>query len=100
MDEKLKAMELGYSTQKDELDRQLEIFKQMAEAEIAKMEVEGVDKNTLDRIRGMLASDTLKLTTQERLSTKRIMSQGATKEVINPPSEPAGKAPTGQSWQK
>jgi hypothetical protein len=60
------------------------------------MELAQSQQISLDSIKASLASDTMKLKTQKELSE---MSNQA-KQVAEPPTEPAGRAPDGQAYQR
>ena len=70
--------------------RELDVKLQLAQLEYAL-------KNNLQiqQVKADLAMNTQKLQVQRELSEK-----DRTAEVLKPPTEPAGKAPAGQSFQK
>lgn len=71
-----------------ERDRQLEVI-------IADLERAGKKEISLDTLKTKLADTTIKTRTQRDLS-----AMSARREALKPPSEPKGRAPAGQSFQR
>lgn len=74
---------------------QLEVQKMQLQKELAMMDYASKHQISLDAIKGKLAGDAMKLKTQRDLAEMEAPGQ-----VITPPTEPAGRAPNGQSFQK
>ncbi len=83
LDEKLATVKLAYETNRDEQDRELEVFKTLAMAELEKMKQEGVDKNVIEKIKGILADTSLKLSSSERMFAKRFADVSSVKSFTN-----------------
>lgn len=75
--------EMEHQAQMKQLDLQIEMMKMANQRNIS-----------LDSIKASLASDTMKLRTQKELSALK------GPQVSTPPTEPVGKAPAGQAFQR
>jgi len=74
---------------------QLEVQKMQLQKELAMMDYASKHQISLDQIKAKLAGDSMKLQTQKQLAEMEAPGQ-----TIAPPTEPAGRAPNGQSFQK
>jgi hypothetical protein len=90
VEQQLLQMEQTFEAQEKDKDRNLELV-------LAQLEQEGTKSITLDQLRTKLAQSAMELKTQRDLSAA---SNAVTmrKEVTKPPTEPAGRAPAGQSY--
>lgn len=94
-----KASALELQAMKDEQaerDRELEIAFKGLDREIEAAGMQGGRADTLDKIKASLAEVVLKLRTQKELSGMR----NGTTQLMAPPTEPAGRAPNGQAFQR
>lgn len=73
----------------------LEIEKMQLQRDLAVMDYANKHQIALDKVKSDLARDAMKLNTQKQLA-----EMGAPGQTITPPTEPAGRAPNGQSFQK
>jgi hypothetical protein len=87
-DTKITQMEQAFEKQENQKDRALDVA-------LKNMEQSGKKSITLDELKAMLASTAMKLTTQTKLSMATMAQKAAT-----PPTEPAGRAPKGQAFQR
>lgn len=76
-------------------DRQHEREMKQMDLQIQMMKLANDRDISLDSIKAMLASDAMKLRTQKELSANRPAPQ-----VVTPPTEPPGRAPDGQAYQR
>jgi hypothetical protein len=86
--------QLKLQMQQSEQEHQERMQRMKLDVEMVKLAQE--QKISLDSIKASLASDTMKLTTQKELS----LMNGKAKQVATPPSEPVGRAPDGQAYQR
>lgn len=91
LEQALKALEIQRSKEEDEMVQALEAIK--LELEGAKLEAEGA--NIQEKIKADLAALVMKLRTQERMS----VGKAVTSQAVTPPTEPAGRAKTGEAFQ-
>ncbi len=63
--------------------------------ELAMLDYANTNRISIEELKVQLAETTMKLKTQEKLA-----AQDHAAEALVPPTEPAGKAPKGQSWEK
>ena len=84
-DTKITQMEQAFEKQENAKDRALDVA-------LNNMEQSGKKSITLDELKAMLAKTAMQLTTQKQLSAATIAAK--------PPTEPAGRAPKGQAFQK
>ena len=78
-----------------EADRAHEREMKQIDLQIQMMKLANERNISLDSIKAMLASDSMKLKTQKELAANRPAPQVAT-----PPTEPPGRAPAGQAYQR
>lgn len=76
-------------------DRQHEREMKQMDLQIQMMRLANDRDISLDSIKAMLASDAMKLRTQKELAANRPAPQ-----VVTPPTEPPGRAPDGQAYQR
>ncbi len=88
--------ELELNAKESEKQRQHEREMKEAELQIEMMKMANAKNISLESIKASLASDTMKIGAQLDLS--RIHGKGP--QVAIPPSEPAGKAPEGEAYQR
>ena len=82
--------ELKFKAQQAEIDRQHEIQIKNMERDMKMMELSQSMQISIADIKAQLAQTAQKLNVQTQLS----------KQVLTPPSEPAGRAPNGQAYQR
>ena len=78
-----------------EADRAHEREMKQIDLQIQMMKLANERNISLDSIKAMLASDSMKLKTQKELAANRPAPQ-----VSTPPTEPPGRAPAGQAYQR
>lgn len=86
---------LRFKAEQAQLDREYRIEMKKMEHEIAMMRLSQEAGIELDKIKVQLALSGAGMNLQEKLADKK-----ATPEVVKPPTEPAGKAPVGQSFER
>ena len=94
--QQMTAMEQNFEAQENSRDRALDVM-------LAEFERAGNKSITLDELKGKLGETAMKLRTQRELGFASLRSrnaQAASKQVTKPPTEPAGKAPAGQAFQR
>lgn len=92
----LKNAEMHFESQQQERDRQKDIF-------IAEINNASKEAVSLDDLKARLADTTLKLRTQRDLSQQSNaidLHKHSTPQALPPPTEPAGRAPTGEAFQR
>lgn len=91
-EEKMQQLDQQFEAHENQLDRQLDVY-------LKKMEHDGKRILTLDDLKAALAQTAMKLRAQRDLSAA---SNAVTlhKNAVAPPTEPAGRAPVGQSFQR
>ena len=94
--EKLAAFDAQMEAIEADKDRQFELIEKAMDAELALRQQGGDRAMSLDEIKAMLAKTVLQLRTQKELS---VMGARA-KQLSKPPTEPAGRAPAGQAFQR
>ena len=104
-EKEMKGYELQLQKMKEEnrksesqLDREISVAFESLRNENDKLKEQGKKELTMAQIQARLTETVMKLDTQEKLSGSE--SKPGTKQVLNPPSEPAGRAPNGQAYQK
>jgi hypothetical protein len=111
-----KKMELEAASKEKALDRALEQVALQVSERLQGMKSEGEREQTIMDIKGMLAAAVMKLRTQRQLSLsdqthERDIAIGEHKmdhfkhtnpppQVLTPPTEPAGRAPAGEAFEK
>ena len=88
--------ELQLKQQMAEAERAHEKEMKQADLQIQMLKMANDRNISLESIKAALASDTMKLKTQKELSSLNRVA----KQVAMPPTEPAGKAPAGESYQR
>jgi hypothetical protein len=88
--ETIVMQELKFKAQQAEIDRQHEIQMKQMERDMKIMELSQSTQISVATIKSQLAQTAQKLNVQTQLS----------KQVLTPPTEPAGRAPNGQAYQK
>lgn len=84
--------------EKNIADMQLRIQEMELKRELAMLDYANRTEQTLEQIKADLASDVMKLNLQKELAYNN--SAREAEQVITPPTEPAGRAPDGQAFQK
>lgn len=84
--------------EKNIADTQLRIQEMQLKRELAMLDYANRTQQTLDQIKADLASDVMKLNLQKELAYSNAAREA--EQVITPPSEPAGRAPDGQAFQR
>lgn len=109
---KIEAARQQFETQQNELDRQLKNMEIEVDAKLASAELSSDERRDVEKQKVLLASLAAKLATQTKLSEAAMAQaddhEGARHRVdvfkhnnpqpATPPTEPAGKAPKGQSY--
>ena len=95
-DEKTKQAELQFEQIENEKQRQFELILKGVEAELEQAAQSGDMKKAMDAIKARLADTVMKLNTQKELAGVN----ASAKLMSKPPTEPRGKATTGNSWQQ
>lgn len=90
--------------QRDEIARQAAREKHEMDMQLETLKYANLRQISLDEAKKDLASDAMKLSVQKELSAAALAvdvhkHQTTSKEVIAPPTEPAGRAPKGESFQ-
>ncbi len=98
VDVQLEQLKLSAETGEKQKDRDMEMLLATLDQELAEAELSGRQMIEADKIKGMLAQATMRLTTQARLANAAGVS--AAPQVAVPAIEPAGRAPNGQAFQK
>ena len=88
--ETLAMQELKFKAQQSEIDRQHEIEMKQMERDMKIMELSQASQISVATIKAQLAQTAQKLNVQTQLS----------KQVLTPPTEPLGRAPNGQAYQR
>jgi hypothetical protein len=81
---------------RDQAMHQAKMAELQLKRELAMLEYAHQQKITLEQVKAKLAETTMKLEVQKELS----QVPGSAPQVLNPPSEPAGRAPDGQAYQR
>lgn len=84
--------------EKNIADTQLRIQEMELKRELAMLDYANRTQQTLEQIKANLASDVMKLNLQKELVYNNAAREA--EQVITPPTEPAGRAPDGQAFQK
>ena len=95
-DEKMKQMDIWFNGQQNERERALTAGLAELDAEVQMAIANGDKMISIDSIRGKLADTTIKVRAQERISDKT----NVVKQLTKPPTEPKGRAPAGQAYQR
>jgi hypothetical protein len=85
-----------FDAQENAKDRKHEAAIKLLEAELNMAEQEGRKQIDTSKIRAALADTMIKVKAQERISDKT----NVVKQLSKPPTEPRGKAPRGQAYQR
>ncbi len=96
---KLEQLKQDFMEVENDKDRRMNLAIEMIDEQMLTMELDAVSRDVLSKIKAGLASDAMKLTTQKELSLASL-SAGIHKEAVKPPTEPKGKAPKGQAFQR
>jgi hypothetical protein len=100
LDKKLSADQQAaqIDAQERERDRQMEILMAQMDAEMETRSQDGQQNMSLGEIKAMLAATVMKLNTQRELSAKDQVHE-RTMQALTPPTEPVGRAKTGEAFQ-
>ena len=79
-------------------DTQLRIQEMQLKRELAMLDYANKTQQTLEKIKADLASDVMKLSLQKELAYSNAAREA--EQIITPPTEPVGRAPDGQAFQK
>lgn len=88
-------MRLQHEAKQGDLDRNLEMALKNIDVQLASAELTADERQRLDDIKATLAGITIKVQAQKEISAGRTPG-----EVLKPPTEPAGRAPAGMSFQR
>lgn len=97
--ERLEQMKQKFEAAENEKERNLKLAIEMIDEQMSTAELTQVSRDVLNKIKASLAETSMKLTTQKELSLASL-SAGIHKEAVKPPTEPKGRAPKGQAFQK
>ena len=86
--------ELEFKAQQAELERQHDMKMKEYDIQMKMMEYAEKHKIEIDKLKAQLALGSAGMNLQKELSDKKAVA-----EVATPPTEPAGKARTGESYQ-
>lgn len=81
-------------------DRQLEMLMAQVNERIEAMKGQGAKEISFENLKAMLASTSLKLNVQKDLSLASHMVNLNNRQVMTPPSEPAGRARPGRAFEE
>lgn len=95
---KAKEADLSVQIMEAEKDRALEMTTEYMRREIEAMRLAGNKEVSLDQIEAKLADSAMKLRTQMKLANMSNATKAV--QVATPPTEPPGRAPAGQAYQK
>ena len=95
---KAKEADLSVQVMEAEKDRALEMALETMKREIEAMKLDGSKDVSLDQIEAKLADSAMKLRTQMKLAGMNSASKAV--QVATPPTEPPGRAPAGEAYQK
>jgi len=110
-DAQLEMERMKFEASEADKDRALQQMESEIDAQLASAELSSDERRDLEKQKVLLASLTLKLNAQKQLSQEsmahsrdvttagHMMDLHKTRQVVTPPSEPAGKAPTGEAFQ-
>lgn len=90
------ALEQQFAEAEKDKDRQLELMLKAVDTEVDARRQSGERVMNVDDIKAMLASTAMKLRTQKELSVTNVRAR----QVTKPPTEPRGRAPKGQAFQR
>lgn len=94
--ERLKRLELSWQGDQNERERALKAAIAELQAEVALADQQGRSTMSVDTLRTKLADTTMKLRAQERISR----DNNTVKQLTKPPTEPRGRAPRGQAYER
>jgi hypothetical protein len=97
--ESLAMSEFKFKAEQARLDREHLMSLKMIERDLKIMELSQQSQLTVAQIKAQLAQTSQKLNVQTTLS-KQPSANAATKQVVTPPTEPAGRADTGRAFEK
>jgi len=80
---------------RDQIQAQAKMAELQLKRELALLEYANTNRLAIQDVKASLAETAMKLQVQKELS-----AMGKPKQVIKPPSEPAGKAPSGEAYQR
>ena len=95
IDERIKVAEMQFESMQRERDRELEAGLKSIDQEIEAMKLAGDKDVSLDRMKETFAALVMKINAQYDLSEVK-----APRQLTAPPTEPAGRAPDGESFQR
>lgn len=95
--------QLQYEQDEAEKDRQLQLMTDQVNERIAGMKISGEKEISFADMKAMLAAKGMTLQVQQRLSEQSIaadLHKHHNPVVATPPTEPAGRAPNGEAYQR
>ncbi len=97
IDAQLTQLEIQAEAQQKEADRELQVLLAAMEQEVKEAKLRGDGVINADKIKAALAQTTMRLNTQARLAG---VSAASAPQVARPATEPEGRAPAGEAFQK
>lgn len=94
----LDQQRMQFEAQQKDLDRRLAQWERQLEAQLRAAELAGDQEMSIQEIKSMIAREAMKLRTQKELSFHSNNLKAA--QIATPPTEPAGRAPKGQAFQR
>lgn len=95
VEQRLQQAEQAFKASEGDKDRNNELMLAAIEAELGQAGLSVETRKSLETVKGKLAETLMKVRAQKELS-----AMGAAKEALKPPTEPKGRAPNGQSFQR
>jgi hypothetical protein len=91
-------------TEQTQTEYQVRMEELKMKLQLAQLEYANKHQISIEQVKAQLAETTMKLSVQRELSAKAdavdLHKHYSTPQVENPPTEPAGRAPTGRSFEK
>lgn len=82
-------------TERTQVDHEVKMQELQLKRELAMLQYANENRISIDQLKTELAMTTMKLSVQKELAAR-----DHAVEALKPPTEPSGKAPAGQSWEK
>ena len=95
LEQRLQQAEQAFETKENAAERELKLMLAAIEAELGKEGLSMELRKSLEDSKTRLADTVIKVDAQKTLS-----AMGAAREALKPPTEPKGRAPNGQSFQR
>jgi hypothetical protein len=95
---KIRQLELAFDEREKAKDRELDLILATVQERLQGMKIQGEREISFDELRAMLADTVIKVRAQKELSVQDHV-QSVHREALKPPTEPAGRAAPGHSFQ-